>query len=366
MSESNPLDGLVKGIVEGRANEQVRAAAARGAVPLPRATLVRLQIVLLKDAEERIRATAQASLDDLSKDEVLEVLGEPDCAPEVLVHYAKAAARDDAMAERIAFHRDAPRQALALLASGGSADVIDLVMTNQERLLGEPALLELLTVNPALRPGQRSRILEFLERASKLADEAAAAGKTADDDAGSAEDLEEAARLLDVDVGELLSTSEIMGAEELEFSDDVEIRNTYQKIIELNSAQKAILAMKGGREERLILIRDTNKVVALGVLKNPRINEHEVEGIAKMRNVSDEVLRAVGNSRAWTKSYSVILGLIHNPRTPQSVSMNFIPRLSNRDLQQLIKNRDVPELIRRHARRTHDTRTQRQAGPFKK
>ncbi len=58
-----------------------------------------------------------------------------------------------------------------------------------------------------------------------------------------------------------------------------------------------------------------------------------------------------GNARAWTKSYNVVMGLINNPRTPQSVSMNFISRLTNRDLKQLIKNREVPELIRRSADR---------------
>jgi hypothetical protein len=363
MSEPTPLETLVNGIVGGRANEQVRSAAARGALPLPRPTLVRLQILLLEDAAEPIRAAARASLDGLSKDEVLEVLAEPDCFPEVLAHYARTASRDEAMAEQIAFHRTAPKKALATLAANGNAAVIDLVMTNQERLLVEPALLELLILNPALRPDQRSRLLELLERASKLAEERSGPGGEAE---SGADEYEEAARLLQVDVGDLLSTSEILGAEELECSEDLEIRNAYAKIITLNSAQKAILAMKGGREERLILVRDTNKVVALGVLKNPRINEQEIQGIAKMRNVTDEVLRQVGSSRAWTKSYPVILALINNPRTPQSVSMNFIPRLSNRDLKSLSKNRDIPELIRRSAGRTLDVRTQRQAGPFRK
>ena len=66
------------------------------------------------------------------------------------------------------------------------------------------------------------------------------------------------------------------------------------------------LAMKGGREERLILVRDTNKVVALGVLRNPRMQDDDVEFIARMRNISEEVLRQIARTRDWTKSYSVI------------------------------------------------------------
>jgi hypothetical protein len=157
-----------------------------------------------------------------------------------------------------------------------------------------------------------------------------------------------------------------MGGEEFLESEDMDLRNAYQKIITLNAAQKAILAMKGGREERLILIRDTNKVVAMAVLRNGRLTETEVESIAKMRNVTDEVLRQVGSNRDWTKSYPIILALLNNPRTPPSVATNFVSRLQNRDLKNLANNRDVPELIRKMAKRTHTTRTQPQTRQYRK
>jgi hypothetical protein len=103
----------------------------------------------------------------------------------------------------------------------------------------------------------------------------------------------------------------------------------------------------------------------VGVLKNPRITEAEVESIAKMRNVCEDVLRQVGSKRDWIKHYQVVLALANNPRTPQSMSANFVPRLTNRDLKNLFGNRDAPELIRRMARRTFDTRT-KPVGGFKK
>jgi hypothetical protein len=285
------------------------------------------------------------------------------------MHFSKQAIGQDAMAELIAFHPSVPAGALGILASGGGASVIDLVLTNQERLLVQPGLLEKLMVNPALRADQRGRILELLDRAMKLQE--AAKLKKADSDGADGgddepEDLEEAAQLLDVDVGELLSSSEIMGGEEFLESEDANLRDAYQKIITLNPAQKAILAMKGGREERLILVRDTNKVVALAVLRNGRLTENEVESIAKMRNVTDVVLRQVGGNRGWIKSYSIIWALLNNPRTPPSVATNFVSRLQNRDLKNLAANRDVPELIRKMAKRTHDTRTQPQTRQYKK
>jgi hypothetical protein len=369
VSEQTPFDALVTQIIEGKAPTNVRAAAARGALPLPRVTLVRLFILLLEDEQEEIRRAAEESVKGLEQDAIQEVLGDHSCEPEVLLHFAKQAIREESLAELIAFHPSVPSGALAILASGGGAAVIDLVLTNQERLLAQPVLLEKLMINPALRVDQRGRILELLDRAMKLQEAAkeqraqAAGDGEAEDEA---EDLEEAAQLLDVDVGELLSSSEIMGGEEFLESEDMDLRNAYQKIITLNAAQKAILAMKGGREERLILIRDTNKVVAMAVLRNGRLTETEVESIAKMRNVTDEVLRQVGSNRDWTKSYPIILALLNNPRTPPSVATNFVSRLQNRDLKNLANNRDVPELIRKMAKRTHTTRTQPQTRHYKK
>jgi len=365
MSESTPIDSLVSGILEGRAAERVRSAAARGALPLPRTTLVRLQVALLQDDDEVIRSAAEMSLKALEIAELKAVLADGGCAAEVLAHFAKQAARDESLAESITFHADTPVAAIAVLAAAGNAAVIELVLTNQELLLSRPALLERLMVNPALRADQRGRLLELLERASRQAD-AAAAGVDSFEQPDDTDDFEEAAQLLDVDVGELLSASEIMGADEFEQSEDAGLRDAYKRIVSLNAAQKAILAMKGGREERMILIRDTNKVVSLGVLKNPRINDHDVGLIARMRNVSDEVLRQIARNREWAKSYSIVVALVTNPRTPQSVSSNFISRLTNRDLKELGRSRDVPELIRRMAKRTLDTRTQKRGASFRK
>jgi hypothetical protein len=367
----NALNAVVEAIRAGTAPEHVRAAAARGALPIPRGTLTQLYVKLLTDSNEGTRADALSSLNAVESDQIIEALKDEECPLEVFTHFAKQAARDAALAEAIAFHPSSPVPALTVLAALGNRAVIDLVMTNEELLLKQPILLDRLMLNPALGHDQRGRLLELLGRADRLAqeraqnpDESELEGEASE---SSDEELAELAELLEIDVGELLSVSEILGAEELEAHEDLEIRNVYQKIITLNAAQKAVMALKGGREERLILVRDTNKIVAMGVLKNPRITDDEVEGIAKMRNVTEDVLRMVGSSREYTKNYSVVLALVNNPKTPQQVSTNFITRLNNRDLKLLVGSREVPELIRRMARKTFDLRNQRAKGSnFKK
>jgi hypothetical protein len=253
-----------------------------------------------------------------------------------------------------------------VLASEGNAAVLDLVLTNQERLLATPGLVDKLSVNPALRGDQRGKLMDLIDRFFRGEAERAAAAAGPGVEPAETIDAEHVARILEIDVGELFAASEIMDAEEFAQSDNPIVRSAYKKILTLNTAQKAILAMKGGREERIILVRDTNKVVALSVLKNPRMTEGEVEAIASMRNVSDEILRSVGVNREWAKNYTVAANLVRNPRTPPSISTNFVARLNTKDLKNLGGDRNVPEIIRKMAKRTFDLRTQKAEASFRK
>jgi hypothetical protein len=124
-----------------------------------------------------------------------------------------------------------------------------------------------------------------------------------------------------------------------------------QKIAQMGFTQRLKAAVKGSREMRSILIRDPNKMIASAVLSSPKVSEAEIESFARMTNVSDEVLRIIGSNRSWTKNYGIVLGLTKNPKTPLGMSMNFMPRLNDRDLQQLSVDRNVPEPLRIAARK---------------
>ena len=100
-----------------------------------------------------------------------------------------------------------------------------------------------------------------------------------------------------------------------------------------------------------ILVRDPNRVVAVAVLSSPKITETEIESIAKMANVSDEILRIIGNTRTWTKSYSVVTALVRNAKTPVGVSMTLLHRLMERDVKALSVDRNIPEVLRVAARK---------------
>jgi hypothetical protein len=111
------------------------------------------------------------------------------------------------------------------------------------------------------------------------------------------------------------------------------------------------LAMKGSREQRAQLVRDSNRLVAAAVLSSPKLTESEVEAFTKMGNVSEEVLRTIGMNRSWTKNYGVLAGLCRHPKTPPAMSMQMLHRLNERDLKMISIDRNVPEALRQLGRK---------------
>jgi hypothetical protein len=128
-------------------------------------------------------------------------------------------------------------------------------------------------------------------------------------------------------------------------------QTTLSRLAALTVAQRVVRAMKGTREERAILIRDPNKLVSAAVLSSPKLTETEVEAIARMANVAEDVLRIIGRTRAWVKNYSVAVALAKNPKTPVAMSMNLLARLTDRDLRMISIDRNVPDVLRQTARR---------------
>jgi len=115
---------------------------------------------------------------------------------------------------------------------------------------------------------------------------------------------------------------------------------------QLTVLQRMKLAIKGTREQRAQLVRDTNKLVSAAVLSSPKLTEQEVETFTKMGNVSEETLRTIGQNRTWMKNYSIVCGLCKNPKTPPAISMHLLHRLNERDLKDLMRDRNVNEGLR--------------------
>ncbi len=137
-----------------------------------------------------------------------------------------------------------------------------------------------------------------------------------------------------------------------EVDDDKDDEGTaLQRLQKLNVPQKVQRATKGSREERAILIRDSNKMIAMAVLSSPKLTISEIEGFARAGNVGEDCLRVIAKTRAWMKNYNVAAALTRNPKTPVALSLNLLSRLTEKDLRTLSTDRNVPDVLRVMARK---------------
>jgi hypothetical protein len=130
-----------------------------------------------------------------------------------------------------------------------------------------------------------------------------------------------------------------------------ERKSTLQQLGDMKFTDRLKAAVKGSKEMRSILIRDTNRMIAAAVLSSPKLTSSEVEGFARMTSVSEDVLRVIGSSRNWTKNYGVIVALTKNAKTPIPMAITLMSRLAERDVAMLSVDRNVPEQVRIAARR---------------
>jgi hypothetical protein len=130
---------------------------------------------------------------------------------------------------------------------------------------------------------------------------------------------------------------------------ETERGSALQKISRLDIKGRIQLAMKGTKEDRSILIRDSTKLVALAVLESPKVSDGEVEKFANQKNVLEAVLRQIPMKRRFVKNYGVIRNLVANPRTPLDVSLALMKNLLTADLKNLSANKEVSDTIRKLA-----------------
>jgi hypothetical protein len=122
-----------------------------------------------------------------------------------------------------------------------------------------------------------------------------------------------------------------------------------QKTQRMTVVQKVKAALTGTREERMLLIRDSNKLVARAVMQSPKLTEQEAENYSSMKDICEEALRVMTLNRKFMKLYVVVRAMVNNPRTPIDIGLHLLPRVHELDLKRLANNRNVSDVIRHTA-----------------
>jgi hypothetical protein len=146
------------------------------------------------------------------------------------------------------------------------------------------------------------------------------------------------------DVEEELNEDEDLSEEELG-----EHLSWEQKLKDMPVGHRIKMAYRGNKQVRSILIRDTNKSVAVAVVRSGRLSDGEIAQYAGNRNLVDDVIREISSNAEFLRKYPVKLALLQNPKTPIKKALSLIPSLHKKDLQQLCRNKNVPTPVRRRA-----------------
>jgi hypothetical protein len=128
-------------------------------------------------------------------------------------------------------------------------------------------------------------------------------------------------------------------------------RSLYAQIILMSIGEKIKLALRGNRDARAILIRDSQKLIRRFVLQNPRVSDTEVIAVARNRSADEELLRMIIDRREWMRNYQIRLAVATNPKTPLVLALKQLATLTDGDLRLLSKSKNVSATVASQARR---------------
>ena len=389
---ANPV---VRAVIEGTAPRPAQLAASNGLLPLPQTDVLEILAAFANGVDDELKNNAAATLRSQDAISLEETVRADNVPPSALAFYASEIDMPATLHEAILTNPRTPPAAIARFAAATpNGLLLELIAVNQQLLIQNPRIIDAIIANPNRTAEAERRAIEvkreFFEKergAEQIANELRARGQEA-----AAEFFERSDSDLSIDdaiflaehievpdsetddswlaldwIEEIYEETEeqrqatvtkILGELQIEGQDiGAERLSMINRIMKMSVKDRVRLGMKGDREARNVLIRDPNRLVSQAVVQNPRITEQEVESIAAMRSLSEDILRNIAANRQWSRSYPVMHNLARNPRTPIANVLTILSRLQLRDLVALSKNRNVSDAVRRQALRLHTART---------
>ena len=335
--------------------------AAKGIAPLRPVELLVAMYQLSFDGDAAVKAAAEAGAGALPDKVLVQPLGEA-LPPMVLHFFAEriAVTRVEAL-EKILTNQVTADATFVRLAGRVGERETEIIVQNESRLLRCPAIVQALFMNKQARMSSVNRAIELCARNNVRVDGIPAFDEIAksihDDptavdpavaDPGFEHLLQQVSAVADEEVEE-----EVTGA------DGKKERTRKSPIIDFSKLklhEKIRLATLGNAYCRSNLIRDSNKMVALAVIRSPLITDTEVVRAAGNRQIGEDVIRYIANQRDYTKMYQVRLNLSQNPKCPLGFSLRFLSSLHAEDLKALSKSKNIPSALAVAARKLVQTR----------
>lgn len=333
----------------------MRLMAARGIAPgLKPEAIVTLVCAFVGSTDAELDQTARETLENLPRPILQGALG-TDLQPAVLELLAQAQYGEAAVVTRLLAARHITSRALEIVAERATESIGEVVAASDAVLLRFPRVIEKLYMNRRVRMSTADRLVDLAVR-NKLElnipafKQAAAAIQNQliaepTEERSFDDELFQKAEEIAAETGDVIEEDTHEVNDEGEEEVKGKFQPLYAQIAQMTITQKIRRATLGSGAERMLLVRDSNRLVATAAATSPMLKDGEAARIAASRNVIDDVLRIIAMNRDFTRNYQVKLNLVGNPRTPFTFSSRLIPLLRDNDLRSLSKSKNVPAAI---------------------
>ncbi len=333
----------------------LRTMAARGVLPgLKPHDIVIVVATLAAHADAAVAEAARGTLAKLPPPMLAGALAQ-ELPGSVIERLVEAQPRNPELVSGVLRMPLITEQALLHLAEQADERVGELIATNEELMLGHPGVIEKLYMNKSVRMSTADRLIELavrnnIELGIPAFKEASIAIKNELVPEPSEEPNFDDQEFVKTDhLAEEAKVAEAEDTHEVDDEGEEQVRTKflplYAQIAQLTVTQKIRRCMVGTAAERLLLVRDSNRLVAAAAAKSPNMRENEAAQISASRAVSEEVLRIIAMNREFTRSYQVKLNLITNPRTPFTFASRLVPHLRSNDLRSLARSKNISGAI---------------------
>jgi hypothetical protein len=323
---------ILEAIRQGKAPTIVKRQASRGTLPVDAEEMVEILVFLTHDPDPTCSGTAKQTLAGWPPEKIAAALAQPEASAEILAYFAAQKDLPESLLPVIAGHANAGDEALVPLASRLTLEQIQSV-ADDARLPLLPQFVAAVLARPDLPAELRGRLEALPAEKAAEGEELAAALAREEEEEAKAEPEKKRERI-----------------------------SLTVKVARMSVSERVQLALKGTKDERMLLVRDPSKVVYRAVLQSPKLSDGEVENFATMKNIAEEALRIIAGTRKFMKRLSVARNLVNNPRTPIDVSIPLLNRIPDNELKTLGGNRNVPDTVRAMAFKLYKQRTDTRKG----
>lgn len=324
---------LVQTICDGLAKADLLEYLLLKQLPLTEEEYLEGLVHVLRDAQHKERA--QLLLHDLSRSVKDGYVAKREANHRVAYYILLEALadRDADLLTTIVHNNHLPNEFLTKVAEQGPLLALEALLENQTMLIAFPETLDVMERNPECTAFIRGKIKEIRDFYLQT---------------GPAEAIPEADAS---QVAEALAAAEGLTEDQ---ADEVQLLQqealtTLQRINRMSVSERIKLAVAGSRTERLILIKDANKMVQMAVLESPKMSEDEVMIHVRDRSMPSELISRIASTRDWTKNYAIVLSLVQHPKTPVNKALGFIKQLHERDLKLIAMDKNISPVIRQLA-----------------